>query len=164
MRKALGLTPLIQLLLVLDIILIALGMWVSSLLRLALPFGQAITAAGTAVPWVVFVMAEVSWVAALAAWGAYDPRRILRWHQEAGRVVLGALTGTMLLAGMLYFSFREVSRLQFGYFVVATLVLLLATRTLLRSYYRAFGKSRPGWRNRILIVGAGISGNAWRRS
>jgi exopolysaccharide biosynthesis polyprenyl glycosylphosphotransferase len=157
-RKALGLTPLIQLLLVLDIVLIALGMWVASALRLALPFGQAITAAGTTLPWVVFVMAEVSWVAALAAWGAYDPHRVLRWFQEAGRVVLGALTGTMLLAGMLYFTFREVSRLQFGYFVVATLLLLLATRALLRIYYRAIGKSRPGWRNRILIVGAGDLG------
>jgi exopolysaccharide biosynthesis polyprenyl glycosylphosphotransferase len=158
MRKALGLTPLVQLLLAVDVLLIALGLWASSALRLALPFGQAITAAGTGLPWVVFVMAEASWITALAAWGAYDPRRILRWYQEAGRVVLGALTGTMLLAGMLYFTFREVSRLQFGYFVAATLLLLLATRAVLRIYYRAIGKSRPGWRNRILIVGAGDLG------
>ncbi|MCJ7512018.1 MAG: sugar transferase [Anaerolineales bacterium] len=158
MRKALGLTPLSQLLLALDIALISLGLWLSSVVRLALPLGQEITAVGTALPWVVVGMAEVCWVSALAVWGAYDPRRILRWYQEVGRVSLGAATGSMLLAGMLYLTFREVSRLQFGYFFTISLVLLLLARAGLRLYHRARGKSRPGGRNRILIIGAGDLG------
>jgi hypothetical protein len=34
----------------------------------------------------------------------------------------------------------------------------LAGRALLRIYFRLVGRSRPGWRNRILIVGAGALG------
>jgi exopolysaccharide biosynthesis polyprenyl glycosylphosphotransferase len=73
-------------------------------------------------------------------------------------VLIGLLTGTMLMAGALYLSFRDLSRLQFAYFFLVTLGLLLVARAGLRLYHRAIGRSRPGWRNRILIVGAGHLG------
>ncbi|HSR46351.1 MAG TPA: sugar transferase, partial [Anaerolineales bacterium] len=56
------------------------------------------------------------------------------------------------------FTFRDISRLQFGYFFVVSLGLVLTGRAALRVYHRAVGKSRPGWQNRILIVGAGDLG------
>ena len=158
MRRALGLGPLGLVLLASDVLLIALGFWLSSVLRRALPYGQPILPGGTSLPWVIFVMAGASWIFSMAEWGAYDQRRILRWYQEFSRVSMGGATGSLLLAGMLYLSFREVSRLQFFYSSVATLALILAARAGLRLYYRAVGRSRPGWRNRVLIVGAGDLG------
>jgi exopolysaccharide biosynthesis polyprenyl glycosylphosphotransferase len=158
MRKALGLAPLSLLLLALDVVFVALGLRLSEVMRLQLPYGQAITPSGIVLPWQVFVLAEVCWIAALSGWGAYHPRAVLRWYQEAGRVSLGAGTGTMLMAGGLYLSFRDISRLQFGYFFLIALGLILTGRALLRVYFRLVGRSRPGWRNRILIVGAGDLG------
>lgn len=158
MKKTLGMTPLGQLLLVSDILLIALGIRMSSALRLAIPYGEFITAEGTVLPLFIYAVAEACWILSLAGWGAYDSRRVLRWYQEAGRLVLGAATGSMILAGVLYFTIREISRLQFFYFACAALALMLTTRAGLRLYFRAIGRSRPGWRNRVLIVGAGDLG------
>ena len=158
MRRALGLAPLSLLLLALDILLVALGLRLSESLRLVLPYGQQIPASGVVLPRQVYLIAEICWILALAGWGAYRPRAVLRWFQEAGRVVLGAATGSMILAGILYFTVREISRLQFLYFACAALGLILTARAGLRLYYRAIGRSRPGWRNRVLIVGAGELG------
>lgn len=158
LRKALGLTPLSILLLAMDILFIALGIWVSGVMRLVLPYGLEIDAASVSLPWVVYIMAGVCWIFALTTWGAYDQERILRWFQETGRVVAGAGTGTILMAGLLYFSFRDISRLQFAYFFFLSLGLVLTGRAALRLYYRAVGKLRPGWSNRVLIVGAGELG------
>jgi exopolysaccharide biosynthesis polyprenyl glycosylphosphotransferase len=158
MRRSFGLSSLGFLLLASDVVLVALGFWLSSVLRLAVPYGAPIAASGAALPLAIYLMAEISWILSLAGWGAYDQRRILRWYQEFARVSTAGATGSMLLAGMLYFSFREVSRLQFLYASVASLGLVLAARAGLRLYYRAAGKSRPGWRNRVLIVGAGELG------
>jgi exopolysaccharide biosynthesis polyprenyl glycosylphosphotransferase len=48
--------------------------------------------------------------------------------------------------------------LQFIYFVLVNTFLLLTHRAILRIYYRALGRSRPGWRSRVLILGAGDLG------
>jgi len=158
MRKAIGLTPLSAILLAFDVGLVGFGLWLSSPLRLALPYGQEISAAGTVLPVVLYFMAEICWISALAVWGAYDQSRVQRWFQEAWRVMMGAAAGTMLMAGALYLTFRDLSRLQFAYFFFGTTGLLLFARAALRLYHRAIGRSRPGWRNRILIVGAGHLG------
>jgi exopolysaccharide biosynthesis polyprenyl glycosylphosphotransferase len=65
---------------------------------------------------------------------------------------------TIVTAGALYMTYREVSRLQFVYIFVVTLGLLLAHRALLRISYRFVGKARPGSQGRVLIVGAGDLG------
>jgi exopolysaccharide biosynthesis polyprenyl glycosylphosphotransferase len=158
MRRALGLAPLSLLLLALDILLVALGLRLSESLRLVLPYGQPMPAWGVVLPRQVYLIAEICWILALAGWGAYRPRAVLRWYQEAGKVVVGAGTGMMLMAGGLYLSFRDISRLQFAYFFLVALALLLMARAVLRIYFRLVGRSRPGWRNRILIVGAGELG------
>ena len=160
MRKALGLTSVGQILLISDALLILLGLVLAEQLRQALPFGRDISAAGTELPWPVYVLTEVVWLAALAGWGAYNPRRIHRWYTESGTVLMGAATGTMLLAGVLYLTFREVSRLEFSYFFVVSVFLLLAWRALMRIYFRTAGHARAGGMNRVLIVGAGDLGAA----
>lgn len=53
---------------------------------------------------------------------------------------------------------RETSRLQFAYFFVANLTLVLTYREGLRIYHSAFGGARQGGRGRVLILGAGQLG------
>jgi FlaA1/EpsC-like NDP-sugar epimerase len=73
-------------------------------------------------------------------------------------VVWGAILATMLMAGLLYLGYRELSRLQFLYFFFVTLSLLLGYRAAMRLAYRLRGVTRPGGRSRVVVVGAGELG------
>jgi exopolysaccharide biosynthesis polyprenyl glycosylphosphotransferase len=152
--------PLSLLLLGFDLLLIPLGLLIASQLRSVLPFGRggALSLEAVETPWTVYALAIVCWIAAMALNGVYSPQRVLRWYNEAGRVVYSAALATLVMAGLLYLVYRQMSRLQFVYFMVITTILLLAVRALLRIYYRSVGRSRPGWRLRLLIVGAGALG------
>ena len=143
-----------------DILLTVVSLYVATRLRAFIPLGTAgaLGLENTRLPWFAYLIAGACWSMALLFSGAYDPGRVLRWYSEAIHVVSGSLVATVLLAGALYMTLREVSRLQFVYFLVINLWLLLAYRAGLRIYYRALGKSRAEGRSRVLIVGAGVLG------
>jgi len=144
----------------LDLLLTPAALFGASLLRARLPLGQggALEPEAVSLPWFVYLLAVVSWGTGLLLAGVYEPERVLRWHHEATRVLWAAVLATGLMAGGAYFIFRDMSRLQFGYFVVLNAFVLLAHRAILRIYYRILGRSRPGWRSRVLILGAGELG------
>jgi exopolysaccharide biosynthesis polyprenyl glycosylphosphotransferase len=125
-----------------------------------LPFGEggALPLEAIQLPWFVYLIAILAWSSALVLSGAYDPERVLRWFQEAWQVTIASGLAILLMAGGLYFAFRDMSRLQFGYSWALALALLLGFRAVLRVYYRIAGRARPGWRSRILIAGAGDLG------
>lgn len=105
----------------------------------------------------VFAIALLVWTVALIASGAYNPWRILRAEREIARVFAGVAIATLLFAGALYFSFRNVSRLLVVYFVLLDAVLLVTIRLVLRAAWRSLGVRRlPA--SRILIIGAGALG------
>jgi len=143
-----------------DLLFTPLGLYLAGYLRSTLPFGQGgpLPEEIVALPWPVYPMAALCWSLALVLSGVYDPERVLRWYREAGRVTTGAVLGTVLMAGALFMTYRETSRLQFIYFLAVNLSLLLAYRATLRVYYRTFGRTRPGERGRVLILGAGELG------
>lgn len=141
-----------------DLVIIPLSLYIASELRILIPLGQDLPASAARLPWVIYVIATVLWLGASVANGVYEPAKVLRWYQELGRVVGAAVIGTILIAGTLYMSFRQVSRLQFIYFFTLSLSFVIAHRALLRIFHRLLGRSRPGWGSRILIVGAGDLG------
>lgn len=149
-----------------DTLLNPLGMLAATWLRGHLPLGRggALPEAFVEVPWFLYLLGVACWIAGLALSGAYEPQRILRWYREAAVVAQGAALGTFLLAGVVYFTFRELSRLQFVYYFVLTLGLLLGQRAALRIVYRLRRQVRPGWRDRVLIVGAGVLGQRVARA
>jgi exopolysaccharide biosynthesis polyprenyl glycosylphosphotransferase len=144
----------------LDLFLTPVGLLVATRLRSWLPLGRggALPEEAVVLPWYVFLLAVVCWSGGLLMASAYDPQRVLRWYNEAVHVIWGGAIGTVLMAGGLFIAFREMSRLQFIYFFVINLMLLLGHRAAFRVYYRLIGRERPGWRSRILIVGAGVLG------
>jgi exopolysaccharide biosynthesis polyprenyl glycosylphosphotransferase len=144
----------------LDILFTPIGLLAASWLRSVVPIGRggALPEEAVSLPWYVFGLAVVCWSGALVMSGAYDPQRVLRWYNEARHVITGGTMGTILMAGGLFIGFREMSRLQFVYFFITNLSFLLGHRALLRIYYRLSKRARPGWRSRILIVGAGDLG------
>ena len=141
-----------------DLLIIPAGLAIASWLRWALPFGQELPRSAVNLPFIVYLLVTLSWLISLVLGGAYDPQRALRWFNEASRIIVAGFLATVVTAGVLYMTYREVSRLQFFYIFVATLVLLLAHRAILRVSYRIVGKTRPGSQARVLIVGAGDLG------
>ena len=141
-----------------DLLLIPIGLALASWLRWALPFGQELPLPALYLPPLVYVLVTLSWSISLILSGAYDPQRVLRWFNEASRVIVAGILATIVTAGALYMTYREVSRLQFAYIFIVTLGLLLAYRAVLRISYRIVGKARPGSIGRILIIGAGDLG------
>jgi len=143
-----------------DIIITSVGLYIATCLRSALPFGRtgALPSETVSLPWPVYLVAVLSWSIALVLNDAYDPERVLRWFNEAGRIVWSSIVATVLMAGFLYMTYREISRLQFAYFFTVNLGLLLSYRAIFRIYYHLIGRTRPGVRNRVLILGAGALG------
>ncbi len=134
-----------------------IALWIARHLRLVLPVSAAIPERGADVPMPVhqFVIAVFAIILPLV--GLYDSRRVLRAAHEAVRVVSGVVLSSLILAGILYVTYREVSRLVFLYFVVIAIVLPLGYRAALRILFRIVG-----WATetpvRALIAGAGPLG------
>jgi len=141
-----------------DLLLTPLGLYLASRLRALLPYGQPLTPETAVPPLALYPLAVACWSASLVIAGAYDPQKVLRWYADLGRVSSGAVLATMVLAGVLYFTFRELSRLEAIYFLVINWSLLLGVRAMIRISFRATGHARPGWGVRVLIVGAGELG------
>ncbi|NTW02828.1 MAG: sugar transferase, partial [Oscillochloris sp.] len=82
------------------------------------------------------------------------PQRALftRSLMEAiGRLLASVILASASFAGMLYLSFRDVSRLQFLSFVVFNLSALLIFHLVVRSYVQS--RYRTTWQRRALVVG-----------
>ncbi len=142
----------------LDILFTPVGLYIASQLRILLPYGEDLPDEAASLPWQVYLIAPICWSIALALNGTYDPQRVLRWFNEALRVGSAAILATGLLAGALFMTYRETSRLQFFYFLAINLLLLLGYRVLLRIFDNLTGRARPGGDNRVLVVGAGELG------
>jgi len=143
---------------ILDLVVTPFGLLGASYLRNVLPYGNPMPPEATFLPWQVYLMAIACWSTALVLNGAYDPQRVLRWFNEIIRVASAAVLATGLLAGALFLTYRETSRLQFLYFLLFNLLLLLGYRGLLRIMDNLTGRTRAGGENRVLVIGAGELG------
>ncbi|MFQ5944210.1 MAG: sugar transferase [Anaerolineales bacterium] len=142
----------------LDIVAALAGLWLATRLRTSLPFGLAILEEAAAPPWQVYAAASAIWVVTMAVNGVYSPLRITHWRDELVRVAWSSLVAIVVLAGFLYLTFRQVSRLQMGYFLVITSALLLGYRIALRAYFRKARSLELAGRRRVAIVGGGELG------
>ncbi|NIM96329.1 MAG: hypothetical protein GTO18_21740, partial [Anaerolineales bacterium] len=143
---------------ILDLVFIPVALYIASRMRALLPYGKEMPTEATELPWQVYILAVLCWITALILNGVYDPQKVLRWFNEGWRVASSAILATGLLAGALFLTYRETSRLQFLYFLILALAILLGYRAFLRITDNLTGRTRPGSENRVLIVGAGELG------
>ncbi|MDW8351556.1 MAG: sugar transferase [Anaerolineae bacterium] len=134
----------------LDLALTLLSLYLAQRLRLIIPLGHPLNEANVALNWPVYVLTVTIWLVVLAQFNVYARRRA-RFRYESGLLTLAILTALLILAGALYMSFRQVSRLQFVYFGIINMLLLNAAHAA-RFAYRRAASNRHSWR--ILIVGA----------
>jgi exopolysaccharide biosynthesis polyprenyl glycosylphosphotransferase len=108
-------------------------------------------------PDLLYLVFPFLWVGILVVFSVYDGRRSFKVSDELGALTLGSLLAAVSLAGVLFMTYRDVSRFLFVLFALSAYLLLVAWRLLYRLAYRSqrFGGSQS---RRVLILGAGIVG------
>ncbi len=109
------------------------------------------------IPPALFLIFPVIWLFIFISLSIYDGKKYLRVVDEFSAVSLAVFIASISSAGILYLSFREVSRSLFLVFVILSYLLLISWRLVVRLYFRR-QKSAPEGKRRVLIVGAGSLG------
>ncbi|HEY3310232.1 MAG TPA: sugar transferase [Anaerolineales bacterium] len=110
-----------------------------------------------AVPAELYVLFPLAWMLVYLAVSIYDGKKYLRVVDEFAALSLAMFIASISAAGILYLSFREVSRALFILFVGLAYCAALAWRVLARLYFRV-QKDAPLRARRVLVVGAGPLG------
>jgi exopolysaccharide biosynthesis polyprenyl glycosylphosphotransferase len=140
----------------LDIALTLLALLLASALRPWLPFGRPLTAEHARLPLLIYALVALIWSVAFLLLSVYSPRT-LRPVEEAQLMIAAVTLATLTLGCVLYFSFREISRLQIITFYVLDLIFLIGYRRLLHWFMQR--SNRPAYpRRRVLVVEAGEAG------
>jgi exopolysaccharide biosynthesis polyprenyl glycosylphosphotransferase len=142
-----------------DAAMVCLGLAVATSLRPMLGFLPFAADYPTLIPtpWVVYLIFACEWVAVLLLFSVYDGKKNVRGVEEFVNLTVAAMLAGVSMAGTLYLTFRQVSRLLFVVFVILTYLLMLIWRSWARLVMR-LGKSWPSRKRRVLIVGAGPVG------
>ena len=107
-------------------------------------------------PLVLYLLVPLLWVAIFLIASVYDPKRTYKVVDEFQNVIIAIGVAALCFAGLLYFTFREISRGLFVTFVLFDLCLLLGWRVVARFAFR-LGKV-PASQRRVIIVGSGELG------
>lgn len=109
------------------------------------------------VPRAAYILFPLIWVVIFSSLSIYDGRKFLRAADELAALFLATFIASISTAGILYFSFRDVSRALFILFVLITFLLCLTWRILARIYFRRRRETSPVAR-RLIVVGTGPLG------
>ena len=111
-------------------------------------------------PWLLYPMFVLIWVSVFLGASIYDGRKNFKVIEELSSLSWAVLFSGIASAGILYLSFREVSRALFLIFFLFAAVSLIGWRMIYRGILRRF-PYRNGKR-KVLIVGDGEAGQSVR--
>lgn len=148
---------------VLDLLSVSAGLWIASLFR---PYLNSVSwirkvIIPELVPGALYFLFPLLWILVFSAFSIYDGRKYLRVMDEFSALSLSILTASVSSAGILYLSYREVSRVLFLSFVLLALFFCVTWRVIIRMYFRS-QKMPPGRIRRVIAVGAGPLGQKVR--
>ena len=109
-------------------------------------------------PAMVYVLNVLVWTGVMALLSVYDGRRNLLVIDELTNLTLAVGVAFVSLAGVLFLSYRDVSRLLFLIFGFQAYLYLLVWRVIVRLVYH-WGSRVGVQTRRVLIIGAGTVGN-----
>jgi exopolysaccharide biosynthesis polyprenyl glycosylphosphotransferase len=143
----------------LDALSTAFGLFLSGTLRPLLNAVLTIKEVGeqALVPPALYLLFPLMWVVIFASLSIYDGRKFLRAADELAALFLSTFIASISTAGILYFSYRDVSRALVVMFVIITFLLCFSWRVLARLYFRSLRESSTV-RRRLLVVGSGPLG------
>jgi exopolysaccharide biosynthesis polyprenyl glycosylphosphotransferase len=142
----------------LDGLLVALSLHLSIVLReWANPLPYVRDLPRQEIPLVLYVFFPLLWVVVLLVFNIYDGRKNIRVVDEFGSLTVACGMASVASAGILYFTFRDISRFQFGLFALLAFLILLSWRGIFRlTVYRKY--ARRVELRKVLILGAGSAG------
>ncbi len=142
-----------------DALLTALGLFLAAWLRLAFNPLQVVRdlPEPVIIPPELYFIFPVVWILINLLFSVYDGRRNLRVADEFGSLTLAALLSSVTMAGVLYLTYRDISRFLFLLFVALTFIMMLLWRAGARILFRLRWLG-PVQQRRILILGAGAIG------
>jgi hypothetical protein len=109
------------------------------------------------VPAILYALFPLVWVLIYSVLSIYDGRKYLRAADEFAVLSLAVAIASVSSAGILYLSYRDVSRALFIVFIILAYILCSVWRILARVYFRS-QKTTPDRDYRVLIVGNGPLG------
>jgi len=135
-------------------------LWFAATIRPLMNFLAFVkTVDSPAVPLQLYVLFPLIWIIVFSSLSIYDGRKFLRAADELAALMLATIIASISTAGILYFSFRDVSRALFVLFVISAFLVCLLWRLLARVYFRARRESSTISR-RLLVVGLGPLGQS----
>lgn len=144
---------------VIDLLAVSLGLRLAILLRPSLstlPFTADFSGPFN-IPLFLYPIFSLLWVLIFQLFSVYDGRRNLRIVDELTAITMGCLLASNSAAGLLYLTYREISRALFIAFAVIVYLLIVSLRLTYRlSFYMS--RLRGIEQRRILIIGAGPVG------
>ena len=142
----------------LDGLLVAFSLHLSIILReWANPLPYVRDLPRQEIPLVLYVFFPLLWVVVLLVFNIYDGRKNIRVVDEFGSLTVACGMASVASAGILYFTFRDISRFQFGLFALLAFLILLSWRGIFRlTVYRKY--ARRVELHKVLILGAGSAG------
>ena len=120
-----------------------------------LPFAEELYK--PSVPQILFPIFAVAWILIFLLLSVYDGRKNLYAADEFASLSLGSLLAAVSLAGLLYFSYRDVSRLLFVVFILIAFTFMLVWRIIVRLSFN-LRRTNAIQNRRVLIIGAGPVG------
>jgi len=140
-----------------DLLLTLAALAAARQIRLALPFGMQIDPL-TGLPltfnidWTFYGLVLIVWAAVFVTLPVYTNRQAPHASGDLPITLIAIGFAILILAGLAYFFYRDLSRVLFVYFALIDVALLAAWRGSLRLARRAWPGGR---RRRVLIVGRG---------
>jgi exopolysaccharide biosynthesis polyprenyl glycosylphosphotransferase len=121
-----------------------------------LSFAQDINSVSS-IPTCLYFLLPAAWEFCLLLFSVYHPQRNIHFKDEAVSLLLGSLLAGVTLSGVVYLTYRDLSRVLFLSFILATFLAQFLWR-ILRQLVIRFGKASFSPPHRVLIVGAGMVG------
>ncbi len=143
-----------------DALVIVLALYLATFIRPALDALPFIARLGPGVltPLPLYILFPVGWVGLFTAFDLYDGKKYIRAVDEFAALSLASVLAAVTLAGILYLSFRDVSRAQYLLFVILAYAGFVAWRAAARVAFRIRQFNNHASVRRILIVGTGPIG------
>lgn len=110
------------------------------------------------IPDFVYLAFPLIWVVYLFANSVYDGKKNLKVTDEFSNITLASILAFITMAGLLYLSYRDISRAFFIIYFLLTYASMITWRIIARSVYRD-RVTRKGYTSKILIIGAGPVGD-----
>jgi exopolysaccharide biosynthesis polyprenyl glycosylphosphotransferase len=135
-----------------DLICIILALLLANLLRFNLPFGRPINTVPNFN--ILIIEAVIIYPIIFLLFSIYDPERTYHAVDEYQLLSIASFIAALTLAGLVYFTARDISRLTLLYYYGLHFALITSWRAIVRLLRRRSGGRRRNLK-RILLIGGG---------